>query len=181
METIAPFVPLIVIIAVITAFTILIVRWRKSVNYLKHGGIENLKAHGIVPVKAKQLIGTATDSGASGGWVPMSVYKEKVVGITKRNSDGTYRQIIASKLQEGDPLHLARNPQNPYDKNAIEVFTAKYEQIGFIAAERAEELAPQMDKGYRVEAKVERVMGGESEANYGVLVSIQRYKPAKTP
>lgn len=110
----------------------------------------------------------------------MSLYKVNVAGISKRNPDRTYRQLIAAKLREGDPIRLARNPQNQYDANAIEIFTQDNEQIGFVPAERAEELAPQMDKGYRVEAWVHTVWPGTDSTNTGVLVAIQRYKPKKS-
>jgi hypothetical protein len=47
MELITPFLPLIIIIAVI----VIIVRWRRSIRYIKRGGMDDLKAHGIEPVK----------------------------------------------------------------------------------------------------------------------------------
>jgi hypothetical protein len=112
-------------------------------------------------------------------WTPMSLYKEKVVGVTKKNDDGSSRQKIIRKMKEGDPVMLVRDPDNPYDSNAIEVWNKKKDQIRFIDQMRNSELAPQMDKGYKVEAWVDRILGGDSGKKYGVLIAIQRYKPAR--
>jgi len=176
MESLAPYVPLIVI----TAIIVIVVRWRKSVRYLKQGGAEHLKNHGIVSAKPKPRTGKGADSRVSGDWVPMSMYKEKVVGVTKSNSDGSSRQKIISSMSEGDKVFLIRDPENPYGSNAIEVWDSKKRQVGFIEKFRSDELAPQIDKGYKVEAWVDKIMGGDSGRNFGVLISIQRYKPSKS-
>ena len=47
MEALTSFIPLIILIAIV----VIIVRWRKSVRYMKQGGTDNHKAHGIEPVK----------------------------------------------------------------------------------------------------------------------------------
>lgn len=107
----------------------------------------------------------------------MSLYKEKAVGVSKKNNDGTSRQQVIAKLQEGNEVQLVRDPENDYDENAIEVWNKRGDQIGFIDKMRAEELSPQMDSGYPVEVWVDRIWGGDDGKNLGVLIAIQRYKP----
>lgn len=166
MEALTPFLPLVIIAVIIWV----IIRWRKSVNYLKRGGESDLRKQGIIPVKP------TGKSKVTREWKPMSLYKERVVGVTRKNDDGGSRQKFISKLHEGDAIDLVRDPDNEYDPNAIEVYTG-YNQIGFISKDRAPELAPQMDKGYKVEAWVDRILGGGSGQSYGVVIAIQRHKP----
>ena len=107
----------------------------------------------------------------------MSLYSEAVVGVHRKNPDGVSRQDYISWLKEGDPIQLYRDPNHSKDPNAIEVHSKKG-QIGFIKAFRAEELAPQMDKGYLTECSVKKLLPGRSNNSYGVVINIQRYKPA---
>ena len=107
----------------------------------------------------------------------MSLYSEAVVGIRRKNPDGSRRQDIICTLREGDPIQLYRDPNNAKDPNAIEVHSKKG-QIGFIKAFRAEELAPQMDKGYPTECTVKKLLPSRDKEGYGVVINIQRYKPA---
>jgi hypothetical protein len=161
MESIAPYLPLTIIVVVV----LLISKWRKrSTPKTESSQTKEQKNH---------------KPAGSGDWTPMSLYKEKVVGVTKRNEDGVTRQSIIKHLSEGDAVRLIRDLENIHDSNAIGVYDG-HEQIGFIDAGRASELAPQMDKGYKVEAWVDRIMGGDSGRKYGVLIAIQRYKPKKS-
>jgi len=152
-----------------------------SVNYflLRDGGMQNLKEQDIEPVKPSGKK-SPRGSAPSTNWSKMSLYKEKVVGVTRKNDDGTSRQEIISYLNEGDVIDLVRDANNEHDSNAIEVYDAN-EQIGFIDKNRAGELAPQMDKGYKIEAWVDRILGGDSGRSYGVLIAIQRHKPKPAP
>lgn len=50
-----------------------------------------------------------------------------------------------STLANGDPLVLVRNPDNPYDANAIEVHTPSGIMVGHINKEIAADLAPILD------------------------------------
>lgn len=70
----------------------------------------------------------------------------KVVGATKNNDEGVNIQNILPELEDGSKLNFAREPNNPYDTNAIKVI-CDYQHIGYIKAELAEEIAPIMDSG----------------------------------
>ena len=66
---------------------------------------------------------------------------------------------------------MKREPNNPHDKNAISVWIkaralvlfADTVQIGYLGAEVAEELAPIIDRGGKVEAKITEVTGGTKD------------------
>lgn len=64
----------------------------------------------------------------------------KAVGVSFDN-----RQAVIAGLKAGDVLALKREANNPYDKNAIAVQTAQGEAVGFIRAQIAAKLSPQID------------------------------------
>lgn len=99
----------------------------------------------------------------------------KVVGVTKVNEDGRRRQeIISEDLYEGMDLVLEREPDNPYDPNAVAVLTSSYgDQVGYLNKDLAAELAPLMDDGQLVTATVADITGGELDGKtYGVNILI---------
>lgn len=57
-------------------------------------------------------------------------------------------------LTVGQPLILAREPQNPADRRAIRCHTMTYQPCGYLAREDAAFLAPRMDAGEVFLAKV---------------------------
>jgi hypothetical protein len=96
-------------------------------------------------------------------------FHSKVRGVNQKNQDGYERQkYIRSYCKPGTPLILKREPNNPHDANAIGVwvkakalvFFADTVQIGYIGAEVAEELAPIIDRGGKVEARISEITGG---------------------
>jgi hypothetical protein len=81
-----------------------------------------------------------------------------VVGEAATNSDGRKRQDILCEVEPGEPVELTREPQNPYDPNAIAV-TVHGHTVGSIAREDA--------------AIVHCIRGGVPGAShYGCQVSI---------
>lgn len=86
----------------------------------------------------------------------------KVVGVTFNNEDGTSRQEIISKVKKNTMIILVREPHNRHDKNAIAVFindsskplNFSFKQIGYLGKQYATILAPIMDAGKRLSAKV---------------------------
>src|SRR5947209_2653388 len=79
--------------------------------------------------------------------------RTKIRGVTKRNTDGSYRQdIILTCCRCGDALFLQREPNNPVDANAIRVRRIVCtdvddkprlgEQLGYLSRGLAEDLAP---------------------------------------
>ena len=95
----------------------------------------------------------------------ISTFRQRVVGIS--NYADAVEQCIA-----GQRVVLRRDPNNAYDKNAIEVL-AGGRRIGFISRDEAETLAPAMVKGDKVEAVIDQITGGTySKPNIGILLKI---------
>jgi len=79
-----------------------------------------------------------------------------VVGVTYEN-----RQAVVAQLTVGEQVWLPREPQNPYDSNAIRVERQNGQQIGYLSREFAASLAPQFDEyGKPVPAFVTNIVGG---------------------
>jgi hypothetical protein len=69
-------------------------------------------------------------------------FHTKVAGVSKRNPDKTSRQkIIKDYVARGHSLDLKREPDNPYDKNAVGVWWTDHYQIGYLSSEVAEEIS----------------------------------------
>jgi single-stranded-DNA-specific exonuclease len=80
-----------------------------------------------------------------------------VVGVTFEN-----RQSIIARLKVGEPIILRRDPENPYDRNAIAVETANRQSIGFVNRDLALRLAPAFDRyGKDVFGVVTALVGGQ--------------------
>jgi len=110
-------------------------------------------------------------------------FHTKVAGVTKRNGDGTRRQsLIARYCKPGMPVILKREPDNPYDKDAVGVwikarvfFFFKAEvQIGYLNRGVAQEIARHMDRGSEVRAEISDVTGGCDGKSYGVNLFIEK-------
>ena len=86
----------------------------------------------------------------------------KVSTFTTRVAGPQFHQEAISRCFEGQPVNLVRDPDNQNDKNAIEVWCGGH-QIGFITRDEASSMAPAIDGGDLVEAKIERVIGGTPE------------------
>lgn len=97
----------------------------------------------------------------------------EVVGESFDNEDGTSRQAILARCQEGDYIELRRQPKNKYDKNAIGVFT-ELGQIGHVSRELAKGLAPIMNRGVTFEGRIKRILGGtKNKPSYGCIIEIE--------
>ena len=115
--------------------------------------------------------------------------RTKIRGVSHRNLDGTGRQkIIRNRCHEGDALLLLREPDNPLDRNAIQIrrIVCKQdkrvpgEQLGYVSRELAEELAPRLDSGTAMFAKITALTGdvtGTQKRSVGVNIEIQEYEP----
>ncbi len=65
--------------------------------------------------------------------------------------------VDAGIIREGQRLILKREPQNPYDEKAIEVFTERGEKVGYIPRDRNEVISNMMDQGIGVYAIVSAI------------------------
>lgn len=93
----------------------------------------------------------------------------------------SYHQENIPGLKEGEPVHLVRQLDNRFDKNAIQVLTTDRKLIGYIPAYLAEKMAPVIDEtGLVPTAVVEELYDVENFRNQDELlyaVSIQIHIP----
>lgn len=102
-----------------------------------------------------------------------SCFSTKVVGVTFSG-----RQDLIQNLQPGDELLLVRELQNSHDRNAIRVDRLDGNTIGYINAQLAAELAPEIDKNDTYQCAVSAVTGGNGQS-YGVNITIMRKRDAE--
>ena len=95
-------------------------------------------------------------------------FYSKVAGVT---FDG--RQRFIPGLRAGQELEYRRDRYNPYDSNAVGLYDAHGNQIGFLSKEVAATVAPKMDAGKRYRITVSQVTGGGSWS-FGVNIHIQQ-------
>ena len=77
---------------------------------------------------------------------------------------GLHFNVKSQEVEDGISRHvgrymaLKREPNNPYDKNAIAIYL-RTDKVGYIKAVHAEILAPLLDDGIRARFKVEKIKG----------------------
>jgi len=101
---------------------------------------------------------------------PGSLICTKVAGVTFNN-----RQAIVARLNAGELIQLRREPDNPYDPNAIRVERLDSQQIGYLDRSMAAILAPFFDAHTRlVRGKVHSLIGsGQRGYSLGVIISFK--------
>jgi hypothetical protein len=93
-------------------------------------------------------------------------------GEAQINDDGTPRQRVLAVLYPGEALTLQRQPDNPYDPNAIAVMAGRH-VIGFIPRADAAQIAPLLDAGELYRAQLHELTGGMPDyPNFGAKVCI---------
>lgn len=103
-------------------------------------------------------------------------FPTKVVGVTRKNNDGTSRQKIIKQLRTGQELELVPEPDNPFDSDAIKVCTKRGEQVGYLEARLAGEVARRMRRGIKHTAKVLSIVGGfEGGKTLGCVLELTIY------
>lgn len=111
-------------------------------------------------------------------------FQTKVAGVAQLKK----RQTILKRLAKADDfpeVSLVREPDNKHDENAIKVIIHMYNEktdveqevhIGYIAAHVAASLSKDLDRGYKVIAWIDDVLGGsddeDEDMNYGLLISV---------
>jgi hypothetical protein len=87
---------------------------------------------------------------------PFDPIKTRVAGVTFDNRDGTPRQPFIRRVKKDDRLTLAREPENPFDPNAIAVRwedpAGDVRQLGYVPRALAAVLAPLVDEGATITA-----------------------------
>jgi len=119
--------------------------------------------------------GVKTDSKAEPEAAPARVrtIRSKVSGANLTNPDGTRRQYLIECCSPGEELLLLRDRDNPYDPNAIKVCLRAGQQLGHMNTRQAAEVAPLMDAGREVRARVAEITGGPDQRRpYGLEIEI---------
>ena len=103
----------------------------------------------------------------------MTKFSTKLAGVTY---DG--RQSNIAFAHEGDPVELRREPGNRFDANAIRVLRTDglpdARELGHIPRALARRLAPRLDAGDKVTARIVRLRGGSSRyPTIGVEIAIR--------
>ena len=81
-------------------------------------------------------------------------------------------------LKAGQPLWVWREPDNPYDPNALAVGISPTHQIGHLKRELASELSGQIDKGWCLLACEIQEITGLGKEQYGINVALHvQYTP----
>ena len=107
--------------------------------------------------------------------------RTKVRGVTAQNEDGRLRQdIIRRHCHDGQSLDVVREPDHEYDENAIGLWVViprllfkSKGRIGYIASDLTEDLAPFVDQGNRLTAKVLNIVGGDEGRSFAVNVELE--------
>lgn len=96
----------------------------------------------------------------------MGTYTVHVVGESR------YQDAVR-RCRQGDRVILKREPENPYDENAVAVLRENGEQIGYLSRDHAEWVADVMDKGKEVKARISRITGGtRDKPTRGVVIDV---------
>jgi hypothetical protein len=99
-------------------------------------------------------------------------FETYVVGLRYEN-----RLEHLSQVNEGDKLRLVREPNNPFDRNAMAVHTDAGQRLGYVRRSKAFVVSTLHDEGWRFDCYVERIYPASRHPNRRLLVHI----PAPLP
>jgi hypothetical protein len=109
----------------------------------------------------------------------LNSYHSKLVGVTFEG-----RQGVIGLMDDSTEIRFRREPENPYDSNAVAVDALSkvksggkevWQPIGFIAKDKNSELAKLLEEGKFANIKVTDITGGGDKA-FGVNVYIEHEK-----
>lgn len=83
---------------------------------------------------------------------------------------GEERRMACESCCDDDPVMLVREPDNDYDKNAIQVVDAGGDVLGYVPRDLAADLAPLMDNGAKQDFRVKKLLETSSERIIPVIV-----------
>jgi hypothetical protein len=111
-------------------------------------------------------------------WQKTEYAAKQVAGVTHRNRDGSDRQRILKSCRPGMRVTLAREPDNPVDPNAVVIRVAGGQQIGYLAADVAQWVAPwlgsgQVDFACRIKS-IEPFETDDGRTMLGAMISMTR-------
>lgn len=99
-----------------------------------------------------------------------------IVGIDFPNKSGPARRFGIELLERGDPVELVPEPKNPYDENAVAVFSVEGVQLGYLPAMRAPYVGQQIRRG-----EVKAIFQGAGGRGYFVRIAFDGDEPVLPP
>lgn len=105
----------------------------------------------------------------------MRSFHTKIVGVTFDNPNGQNRQEAIRDLYVHHPtpfvLGIELDRDNPYDQNAVAVYSPNGEQLGFLSKGVANQVSKWLRSGMDIRATATQITGGRGY-NYGVNLLI---------
>ena len=92
----------------------------------------------------------------------------KAVGVTYGN-----RQRVISQLEEGQQLKFVLEPNNKFDKYAIQIMTLSDEPVGYVSKEYNKDLFERISHGQRYVLTVAAITGGGFDSVYGLNILVE--------
>ena len=105
-------------------------------------------------------------------------FHARVVGVSHQNDDGRDRQRIIGRCRVGEVLQISHERENRFDKNAVAVFRANGEQVGYLNADLAQEVAERLERGWQYIPIVKEILDdGVASHSLGLLLLLVMAKP----
>lgn len=95
--------------------------------------------------------------------IDISIKAEMPHKFHSKVAGASHYQDAIKKCKKKEKLKLVREPDNPYDSNAISVWNKAGMQIGHLKKEVAAEIAPVLDNGTWVNVEVSEITGGTAD------------------
>jgi hypothetical protein len=105
-------------------------------------------------------------------------FHSKIAGVSHQNDDGVSRQRIIASCRLGEELELVRDHHNPIDPNAVRILRRNGEQLGYVTAYLAKDLAPAIDHGTPIRVRISDLTGG-GELTSGVNIEVAEWRGAR--
>jgi hypothetical protein len=100
-----------------------------------------------------------------------------IAGTRHKNPDGTSRIAAIKRCEMLDVLDLVPDPENEFDKNAIGVVSAAWEQLGYLEARLAGEVSRGIARGEEYTALF-RHRNYHNDRVVGGLILLCRHRPS---
>ena len=109
----------------------------------------------------------------------MRSFHTKIVGVTFDNPNGESRQAVIRNLylqtQTPFSVDLSLDLTNPYDANAVAVYSPTGDQVGFLSRNVASQVSKWIRQGIDVKATATHITGGRGY-HYGINLLISEHQ-----
>ena len=85
----------------------------------------------------------------------------------------SHYQTAIARCRTGERVLLIRQPDNPYDKNAVAVTRTDGAILGYISRDEARGFAKLLDSGHKIYAEIHGIYGGSSDKpSFGIWLDV---------